>query len=157
MMEEKDIAELESSLEGWKKHIAGTTKGFLTWEKDLVFTARIRGYQFEYDARSAEGCWPTDTLIMSLAGCLAFDVLSFLQKMRAEIKDFEIEATGERNPTPPQYFKGIDLKIHLSGKGITKKKLDRAVSLSQEKYCSVYHSLRKDMKVTVSYVIKEDA
>jgi putative redox protein len=47
--------------------------------------------------------------------------------------------------------------IHISGKGITPKKLDRAIALSQEKYCSVYHSLRKDIEVTVSYEIKEDA
>lgn len=156
-MEDKEVNELEGSLQGWKEKTPPLTKGFLTWEKDLVFTARIRGYQFEYDAKSAEGCWPTDTLLMSLAGCLAIDVVSFLQKMKAVIKGFETEITGERNPVPPQYFKSMDIKIHIAGSGITSKRLDRAISLAQEKYCSVYHSLRKDMKVTVGYVIKEDA
>lgn len=155
-MEERETTELKDSLKGWKKKVPVTTKGFLSWENDLVFTARIRGYQFEFDPKAVEGCWPTDTLLMSVAGCLGIDVVMFLQKMRVEIKDFEIETTGERNPIPPQYYKSIEMVIHISGKGVTQKKLDRAISLSQEKYCSVYHSLRKDLSVKVSYIIKED-
>ncbi|MEE9524936.1 MAG: OsmC family protein [Thermodesulfovibrionales bacterium] len=155
-MEERETSGLEDSLTGWKKKVPVTTKGFLSWENDLVFTARIRGYQFEFDPKAVEGCWPTDTLLMSVAGCLGIDVVMFLQKMRVEINDFEIETTGSRNPTPPQYYKSIEMVIHISGKGVTPKKLDRAISLSQEKYCSVYHSLRKDLSVKVSYIIKED-
>jgi putative redox protein len=153
-LQEKELTELKESLKDWKKNVPIETKGFLTWEKNLMFTARIRGYQFEYDPKAMEGCWPTDTLIMSLAGCLAIDVVMFLQKMRAEIKEFEIVTTGQRNPDPPQYYKSIQMVINIAGNGITPKKIDRAISLSREKYCSVYHSLRKDMEITVSYVIK---
>lgn len=152
--EEKEIEGLEGSLTGYKEKIPSVNKGFLTWENNLVFTARIRGYQFEYDPKAQEGCWPTDTLLMSVAGCLAIDVVSFLQKMRAVISKFEIDVSGERNLTPPQYYKSIELVIHISGENITPKKLDRVISLSQEKYCSVYHSLKKDIEVKVSYVIE---
>lgn len=159
-MEEKEIEGstegLEKSLKGYKEKVPIINKGFITWERDQVFTARIRGYQFEYDTKAVEGCFPTDTLLMSLPGCLAIDIVSFLQKMRVEIKSFEIETTGERNPIPPQYYKSIDMVIRISGTGITPKKLDRAISLSQEKYCSVYHSLRKDINVKLSYVIEEN-
>ena len=55
-MEDKEASELEGSLQGWKEKVPVITKGFLTWDKDLVFTARIRGYQFEYDPKAAEGC-----------------------------------------------------------------------------------------------------
>jgi putative redox protein len=151
---EREIAGLEESIKGWKEKIPLVSKGFLTWEKDLVFTARIRGYQFEFDTKAQEGCFPTDTLLMSIAGCLAIDVVTFLQKMKAEIKSLEIETSGERNPTPPQYFKSVNMIIRISGENITPRKLDRAISLSQEKYCSVYHSLRKDMNVKVGYVIE---
>lgn len=154
-MEEKDSEDLGKSIEGWKEKTPLESKGFLTWEKDLVFTARIRGYSFEYDPKAQEGCFPTDTFLMSVAGCLGIDVVMFLQKMRAEISEFEIETSGERNPVPPQYFKSIKIVIHISGKGITPKKMDRAISLSQEKYCSVYHSLRKDMDFNVSYKITD--
>ncbi len=156
-MEEKSSENLEKEVEGWKGHVPDESKGFLTWEHNFVFTSRIRGYEYEYDAQSMEGCWPTDTLLMSVAACLATDVLMFLKKMRADVKSFEVETSGKRNPTPPQYFKSISLHIKVSGNGLTPKKLDRAIALSQEKYCSVYHSLRKDMEVKVTYTIDEES
>ena len=152
-MGENSAEDLEKSVQGWKEKTLPESRGFLTWEKDLVFTARIRGYSFEYDPKAQEGCFPTDTFLMSVAGCLGIDVVMFLQKMHAEIVEFEIETSGERNPVPPQYFKAINMVIHIAGEGITPKKMDRAISLSQEKYCSVYHSLRKDIDFKVSYKI----
>ncbi|OGW57124.1 MAG: hypothetical protein A2Z09_00255, partial [Nitrospirae bacterium RBG_16_43_8] len=129
-------------------------KGALTWEKELIFHGRTqRGEEVDYDAQFQWGCSPTETLLMSVAGCLAIDVVSFLQKMRAEITSFKIDYSGERNLTPPQYYKTMEMVINISGKNITPKKMDRAISLSQEKYCSVYHSLRKDIKVDVKYNI----
>lgn len=152
---EEDI--LEKSLEGYKGTILQTNKGSLVWDKDLIFNARTQmGYEVEFDARMQWGCSPTETLLMSLAGCLAIDVFSFLQKMRAEISTFKIDFSGDRNTTPPQYYKSIEMTIHITGKGITPKKIERAISLSQEKYCSVYHSLRKDIEVKVNYKINEE-
>lgn len=148
---------LEGSLEGYKGTILQTNKGSLVWDKDLIFNARTQmGYEVEFDARMQWGCSPTETLLMSLAGCLAIDVFSFLQKMRAEISNFKIDFSGDRNTTPPQYYKSIEMTIHITGKGITPKKVERAISLSQEKYCSVYHSLRKDIEVKVNYKINEE-
>jgi len=152
---EEDI--LEKSLGGYKGKILHTNKGSLEWDKDLIFNARTQmGYEVEFDARMQWGCSPTETLLMSLAGCLAIDVFSFLQKMRAEISNFKIDFSGIRNTTPPQYYKSIELTVHITGKGITPKKVERAISLSQEKYCSVYHSLRKDIEVKVNYKINEE-
>ncbi|MBI3593053.1 MAG: OsmC family protein, partial [Nitrospirae bacterium] len=65
------------------------------------------------------------------------------------------EIIGERNPTPPQYFKAVEMLLHIAGKNIDSKKVDRAISLSHEKYCSVYNSLRKDMDVKVKYILEE--
>jgi putative redox protein len=161
-MQEKEaegsVTGLDNTLkgEGYKENVANTSRGILTWEKDLVFTARIRGYAIDFDADAKEGCIPTDSLLMSIPGCLAIDIVLFLKKMKVEITKFDIETIGERNPVPPKYFKGVDMKIRIAGKGITPKKLDRAISLSQEKYCSVYHSLRKDMDIKVSYVIEQN-
>jgi len=53
------------------------------------------------------GCKPTDALLLSFAGCIAIDVVMFLQKMKAEIANFKIDIIGERNPVPPQYFKAV--------------------------------------------------
>ncbi len=156
-MDEHTDESLKESLSGYKEKILPENKGSLEWEKDLIFNARTQmGYEVEFDARMQWGCSPTETLLMSLAGCMAIDVFSFLQKMRVDISSFKIDFSGERNPDPPQYYKSIDMVINIAGKGATQKKLDRAISLSQDKYCSVYHSLRKDMEIKVSYNIAED-
>ena len=155
-MEEK-TEDLKESVEEWKSEIDKSNKGSLELEKDLIFNGRTqRGYEVEYDAGMQWGCSPTETLIMSLAGCLGIDVVFFLRKMKVEIKTFKVDYEGERNPTPPQYYKSIDMMITIAGSGITPKKIERAISLSQEKYCSVYHTLRSDLVVNVNYKIEED-
>jgi putative redox protein len=146
---------LEESLQGYKQKIAPVNKGSLSWEKDLIFHARTqRGEEIDFDAQAQWGCIPTESLLLSVAGCMAIDCISFLTKMKAVITNFKIDITGERNPTPPQYYKHMEMVIHISGENITPKKMDRVISLSQGKYCSVYHTLRKDLKVDVKYVIE---
>ncbi len=155
---EQEAEKLDESLTGYKAKIAPVNKGTLTWEKELIFHGRTqRGEEIDFDAELQWGCMPTETLLMSVAGCMGIDVVSFVQKMRGNVTKFRIDYSGERNPTPPQYYTSIELVIHISGDDITSKKMDRAISLSQEKYCSVYHSLRKDLKVTVKYFINEEA
>jgi len=151
MTEKKDI-----DLSGYKEKVKTAAKGFLFWDKELIFRGMTQsGYEIEFDAAVQWGCMPTESLMLSLAGCLGIDTVSFLQKMRAEIHKFKMDIDGERNETPPQYYKAISLFMHIEGKNITEKMVERAVKLSQEKYCSVYHSLRPDMKVTVGWEITE--
>lgn len=147
---------LEESLTGYKGKVSPVVKATLTWDKDLIFVGRTNeGYEIEFDADVQWGCKPTDALLLSLAACMGIDVVMFLKKMRAEIAGFKITTVGERNPAPPQYFKAIEMTLHIAGKHLDPKKVERAVSLSHEKYCSVYNSLRKDMDVKVKYVLEE--
>ena len=155
MAEEHEVKELDESLEGYKSKIQQVNKATLTWDKDLIFIGRTqRGYEVEYDAQQQWGCSPTETLLLSVAGCMGIDMVSFLKKMKCEIKSYKMDIVGERNPVPPQYYTSIEMIISVSGAGLTAKKLERAISLSHEKYCSVYHSLRKDMKVKVDYTFE---
>jgi putative redox protein len=147
MSEEKEITELDESLDAYKSKISQVNKATLTWDKDLIFIGRTnRGYEVEYDAQQQWGCSPTETLLLSVAGCMGIDMVSFLKKMKCEIKSYKMDIVGERN--------AIEMIISITGSGLTAKKLERAISLSQEKYCSVYHSLRKDMKVKVEYTFE---
>lgn len=149
-----EAEELKESLTGYKEKVSPVTKGTLSWERDLLFVGRTQGgYEVEFDAHIQWGCAPTESLLLSLAGCMGIDTVSFLTKMKATLTNFKIEILGERNPTPPQYFKAIEMILHVAGENITPKQLERAVALSQEKYCSVYHSLRKDLKVSVKYIL----
>jgi putative redox protein len=142
-------------LKGYKEKILPVNKARLKLERDLYFIGSTqRGYEVEFDVRYEEGCSPTETLLLSVAGCISIDVVHILRKMRCEVATYEVEAEGARNLTPPQYYKSFDIMIHLSGEGITPKKMDRAIALSLGKYCSVYHSLRKDIQVNVKYAIE---
>jgi putative redox protein len=155
MSEEKEIKELDQTLDVYKSKVSQVNKATLTWDKDLIFVGRTnRGYEVEYDAEQQWGCSPTETLLLSVAGCMGIDMVSFLKKMKCEIKSYKMDIVGERNPTPPQYYTAMEMIISVSGSGLTAKKLERAISLSHEKYCSVYHTLRKDMKMKVDYTFE---
>ena len=152
--EEKDQG-TEPELNGYKDEILPVNKARLTLERDLYFIGTTqRGYEVEFDIRYEEGCSPTETLLLSIAGCLSIDVVHILRKMRCEITKYEVSADGARKPDPPQYYTSVDMMIHISGKGITPKKIERAIALSRDKYCSVYHSLRKDLEVNINYKIE---
>ncbi len=154
MSDQKDLN--EGSLRGYKEKINPSVKVSLTWDKDLIFTGRTQeGYEMEFDAHVQWGCKPTDSLLLSLAGCMGIDMVMFLQKMRMDLSKFRIEMVGKRNPSPPQYFKSVDMVIHMAGDNLNPGKIDRAVSLSREKYCSVYNSLRGDIDLNVRYVLEE--
>lgn len=153
--EDQEVHGLGESLGGYKEKVAPENKGSLVWEKDLIFHGRTqRGEEIDFDGHVQWGCMPTESLMLSLAGCLAIDVAAFLTKMKAEIEKFRLDISGTRNPTPPQYYTSFEMVIHISGKNITPKKMDRVISLSQEKYCSVRHTLRPDLEVKTSYVIE---
>ncbi|HMK60020.1 MAG TPA: OsmC family protein [Dissulfurispiraceae bacterium] len=155
-MAEKEKSDLEESLTGYKEKIVPINKATLTWDKELIFIGRTQqGYEIEFDANVQWGCKPTDSLLLSLAGCMGIDVVMFLQKMRMRLASFKMDIVGERNPTPPQYYKAIEMVLHIAGKDLDPKKIDRAIKLSHEKYCSVYNSLRKDMDVKVRYILED--
>jgi len=151
-----EVQDVQTELKEYKAEILPVNKARLALERDLYFMGTTqRGYEVEFDVKYEEGCSPTETFLLSVAGCLSIDVVHILRKMRCEISRYEMTAEGARNLTPPQYYKSFDLMIHIAGKGITPKKIERAIALSKDKYCSVYHSLRKDIQVNISYEIEE--
>jgi putative redox protein len=155
MSEEKEIIQLDESLDAYKSKVTQVNKATLTWDKDLIFVGRTnRGYEVEFDAEQQWGCSPTETLLLSVAGCMGIDMVSFLKKMKCDIKSYKMDIVGERNPTPPQYYTSMEMIISVAGTGLTAKKLERAISLSHEKYCSVYHTLRKDMKINEEWMME---
>ena len=142
-------------LKGYKEKILPVNKGSLTLERDLYFIGMTqRGYEVEYDPKYEEGCSPTETLLLSVAGCMAIDVVTILRKMRCTLTSFRVDVEGVRKLTPPQYYTAITLVIHVCGKDITPQKIERAIALSRDTYCSVYHSLRKDIKFDIRYEIE---
>jgi len=89
-------------------------------------------------------------LLLAAASCAAIDVVLILQKMRVALAGLSVTATGRRREEPPRRFEAIDLRFAATGKEVDPGRVERAVALSVEKYCSVLHSLAADIAVTTS-------
>ena len=84
---------------------------------------------------------------MGLMGCMSIDVLMVLQKGRVTVNSLETRVEAERAPDPPKHFTRVRLTFVLDGPSPGERsKVDRAIELSREKYCSVLHSLRPDLE-----------
>jgi putative redox protein len=103
------------------------------------------------DGDGRVGPSPMQLLLHSLAGCTGSDVVDILAKMRVPIEDLSLELTASRAPDPPRRYTAIHLAYRAVGiDPAHADKLRRAIDLSHEKYCSVIHSLRDDIAITVA-------
>ena len=88
-------------------------------------------------------------LAFGFAACMAMDVVYVLQKGRHDLRGCRVDLSGERAQTEPRRFLAFTLRFTING-DVPKEAVDRAIQLSREKYCSVWHSLRQDITLTVS-------
>ncbi|WP_138432620.1 OsmC family protein [Winogradskyella algicola] len=93
------------------------------------------------------GLSPKAMMLSSLAGCSGLDVISILNKMNEEIDDFKIEVSGELTDEHPKYYHSVQVDYHFYGSDLNKKKCERAVNLSVEKYCGVMEMFRQFAEV----------
>ncbi len=96
---------------------------------------------------------PGEMVLMALAGCTGIDVVSLLKKMRVPFDHFEIAITAETAEDHPKYFTKINVEYRVRGKNIPEDKLQRAIDLSRETYCSVSAQLRPSAELGYSYKI----
>ena len=102
------------------------------------------------------GVRPMEMLLLGLGGCTAFDVVLILKRGREPINGCEVEITAERAETDPKVFTAIHLHYKLSGKGLAAAKVERAIALSKEKYCSASIMLGATAKITTDYSVAEE-
>lgn len=102
------------------------------------------------------GVRPMEMLLLGLGGCTAFDVIDILQKGREPVDDLWIEISGERAETIPKVFTKIRVRYVVVGKGLNHDKVDRAVKLSAEKYCSATIMLGASAEITHEIDIREE-
>ena len=128
---------------------AETKRVTLTWQRKLVFEGgEAGGPMTTIDGDNATGPGPMLTLLLAAAACTASDVVVILEKMRVTLRDFRIEASGQRREEEPRRYTAMHLEYHLKGDGLDEAKAQRAIELSITKYCSVMHSLAPDIRVT---------
>ena len=100
------------------------------------------------DGDGLEAPGPMAGLLAMLAACTGADVVSILEKMRALPERFRVEVEGTRREEHPRHYTDVRLVFVLEGGAAEAGKARRAVELSMEKYCSVVHSLRPDIRIT---------
>ena len=99
---------------------------------------------------------PMELLLAGTGGCSAFDVVLILQKARQEISTCDVKLTAERAQTEPKVFTKINLHFTVKGKNLDLAKVERAVKLSHEKYCSATTMLSKTAELTYSIDVVND-
>lgn len=124
----------------------------LVWEHDLVFSGTSGSIQLTLDSAATAGPSPMQALAFGLAGCMAMDVVHVLQKGRHDLKGLRAVLTGVRAETEPRRFTSITLHYEING-AAPKAAVQRAIDLSREKYCSVWHSLRQDIDFTITFTV----
>jgi putative redox protein len=124
----------------------------LTWDGKLKFTAREGGHEWVLDGRNEAGPSPVVALASALAGCMAIDVVVILTKGRFDVRSLGASLTGSRAEAEPRRFLKIDLRFTIDTDAPADK-IERAIALSREKYCSVWHSMRQDIDLTTSITV----
>lgn len=124
----------------------------LTWEGELRFSALADRVPLVIDGRSVAGPSPVEALGLALAGCMAVDVVDILQKGRHQVTSVVAELTAERAPEPPSRFTAVTLRF-LVGTDAPAHAIQRAIDLSHDKYCSVWHSMRHDIPFATTFEV----
>jgi putative redox protein len=125
------------------------------WTKEFQFEASATsGHVFAMDGDAKVASTPMELVLAALCGCTAYDVVSILQKKREPFTGLEVSAKAEKAAQPPRVYTGIELLYRVAG-NVSRKAVEDAVRLSEEKYCSVAAMLNKTAKIT--YRIELDA
>lgn len=128
------------------------------WQGDLEFKNQLpSGHELTVDAAEKSGGHnkgprPMELLLSGLAGCTGIDVVLILNKMKTELEDFQMEIDAERAEETPKRFTKIKIKYKFKGKKLDERKVERAIKLSEEKYCSASNSLNAE--ISSSYEIE---
>ena len=132
----------------------------IEWVDEMAFEAEVNDFKIMLDAEPRvggknRGPRPKPLTLVSLGGCTAMDVISILTKMRVKPDYFNVEVSGELTDEHPKYFHTIYIKYIFRGKDLPMEKLQKAVNLSQDRYCGVSEMLRKSSKLVHEIIVEE--
>ncbi len=131
-----------------EKHVIKTE-----WKGNLAFEADVNGHKVLMDATAEaggenSGPSPKKLQLVALSGCTGMDVVSLLKKMRVDIEKCNIEVQGDVTEEHPKQYSKMHVIYEFTGKNLPLDKLEKAVSMSEEKYCGVGAMYRKAIEVT---------
>jgi putative redox protein len=124
----------------------------LEWLGDNRLRGTSGGVELVLDSPAVAGPSPVQTLAFALAGCMAMDVLLVVQRGRYALSAMSVRLAAERSPSDPRRLVKVELHFRLAGH-VPPDRVERAIQLSREKYCSVWHSMRPDIELSTSFEI----
>ncbi|PIF02385.1 MAG: osmotically inducible protein C [Draconibacterium sp.] len=132
----------------------------INWIENMAFTAEVNGHEVILDASEKvggedRGPRPKSLMLAALAGCTGMDVVSILKKMRVEFEDFQVIVEGGLTEEHPKQFEEMHVIYALKGKNLPLEKIQKAVNLSEERYCGVSATYKKAFKITSEIRINE--
>lgn len=136
-------------------------KSTIKWTDNIQFVAEIgSGHAVIVDGASEHGgrntgARPMELVLAGAASCTAIDVILMLKKSRQKISAFSVEADAERANEDPKVFTALKLTFRVAGKGVDRAAVERAVTLSKEKYCSATAMLGHTATISSEIVISE--
>ncbi|MCE7914486.1 MAG: OsmC family protein [Nitrosomonas sp. PRO4] len=131
----------------------------ITWKGSVSFLAESgSGHSVLMDGAPEAGGQnlgprPMEMMLIGLGGCTSFDVVHILKKGRQDIKDCVVEIEAERAPVNPKVFTHIHLHFIITGNNLSAQQVERAITLSSEKYCSASIMLKNTVKITHDFEI----
>jgi putative redox protein len=125
------------------------------WQHDQVFMLRDQ-HGYPIVMAQPDGVLGADLLPLSLIGCAIWDVTSILRKQKQAINRIEVEATSERDDDPPWQFRKIRVLYRIWGTQVKRAAVERAIRLTEEKYCSVYATLKPAIDLVSEFEILDE-
>jgi putative redox protein len=122
----------------------------LTWTGDLTFSATVDNASLTIDSSGVAGPSPVEALGGALAGCMSVDIAHILTRGRHPFRVLRSHLVADRAQEEPHRFVRVALHFTVEG-DVPADAIERAIALSREKYCSVWHSLRQDIDFTVTF------
>jgi putative redox protein len=113
------------------------------FETDNPSGYKLTMFDASEDNGSVVGFAPKALMLSSLAGCSGLDVVSLLEKMRAEVAEFYINVTAELTEEHPKYYNKVKVDYHFTDAELQPEKIQKAVNLSVTKYCGVMEMFRQ--------------
>jgi len=120
---------------------------FLNWNPEENFIL-MDNDDHRVIMKKPKGVSASDLLPMALIGCASHDVVEILTKQRQDLQQLKVSAEAVQDDDPPWRFRKIHIHYQAVGKGIDPEKLRKAILLSEEKYCSVYATLKDAIEIT---------
>jgi putative redox protein len=124
----------------------------LTWLGDLRFDGHSDKTSITLDSAGLAGPSPVQALGFALAGCMTTDVAHILTKGRHRFRALHSHLVADRSQDEPHRFVRMTLHVTVEGQ-VPADAVERAVALSREKYCSVWHSMRQDIEFVTTHAV----